>query len=748
MNLRTTLVKTFSRRFMWQVLPGLHLALLMASSLLMTTATAQQPTKRVLIISAYDTNLPGFVALNRAIRSTVKDGSPGPVDFFYENHENKRVPIDRYEQELVSYLRLKYTGEKFDLIIMVGARSLKFLSSHKTELFPDTPKLYFFFDESEEIALSLMPDVTGIWAKADIAETVEIALALHPGTQRVVVVLGKIDSYKFRREQARSELQKYEGKLQIDYATDLTIEELKATLAALPKNTIVVYIQFSIDRLGNTFSGPEALSKIAPTSSAPIYGTASTFIGSGIVGGSVLDFDVLGAHTGELALRILAGEQTQNIRPQKVANVPVFDWRELRRWGISEGQLPPGSIVRFRVPSVWDQYKWYLLGIVFVILLQSALISGLLINRSRRQRAEEQNRKLIQNLGERVKELTALHLSARILHDEARTVADLLQTIVALLPPAFQYPDVTAARIRFGDKQFETPNFSPTSWSLVAPFTVGNLDCAIEVVHLEARPEETNGPFLSEEKNLIESLAEMLDSALNRRLTQEQLRALSGSVQAAREEEATRIAREIHDELGGSLTSLRWELEEIDEPLETGDRPDVQEQRKKVLSMVRVIDATINTVRRIASELRPIGLDELGLVAAIELYARTFQDRSGIMVECECALQKLDLSQEQSTGVFRIFQEALTNILRHSHATRVAIKTIEKAGEFILTIADNGRGITDQERLSKHTLGLLGMRERAHLMGGTIDITGSAGKGTVVTLRISTSSQSGTERSK
>jgi signal transduction histidine kinase len=231
--------------------------------------------------------------------------------------------------------------------------------------------------------------------------------------------------------------------------------------------------------------------------------------------------------------------------------------------------------------------------------------------------------------------------------------------------------------------------------------------------------------------------------------TGEQLRALSGSVQAAREEEATRIAREIHDELGGSLTSLKWDLEDIDAPvLETEDRPDLKEQRKKILSMVRLIDATINTVRRIASELRPIGLDDLGLVTAIELHARKFQDRTGIIVECDCAVQNLKLSQDESTAIFRIFQEALTNILRHAQATRVTIETIEEDGEFILTIEDNGRGITDDERSGNHTLGLLGMRERAHLIGGTIDITGSAGKGSVVTLRISTSGEAGTEKSK
>src|SRR6185503_994832 len=202
MKLRMTLVNIFFRRFMWKLLPCLYLALLMASPLLMTTASAEQATKRVLIVSAYDTNLPGFVALNRAIRSTVKDSSPVRVDFFYEAQENTRIPIDKYEQDLVSYLRKKYAGEKFDLIIMVGAPALKFVSRHEAEFFADTPRLFLFFDEREETAYSFWPKITGVWVKVDIAETVEIALALHPETQRVVVVSGNGDNNRFLREQA------------------------------------------------------------------------------------------------------------------------------------------------------------------------------------------------------------------------------------------------------------------------------------------------------------------------------------------------------------------------------------------------------------------------------------------------------------------------------------------------------------------------------------------------------------------
>jgi PAS domain S-box-containing protein len=219
--------------------------------------------------------------------------------------------------------------------------------------------------------------------------------------------------------------------------------------------------------------------------------------------------------------------------------------------------------------------------------------------------------------------------------------------------------------------------------------------------------------------------------------TSKQLRALSANLQSAREEESKRIAREIHDELGGALTSWRWDLEEIRDMISGPlDSSQVAALQTKIEAMIKLTSTTLDTVRRLASELRPMALDELGLVEAIEWQALQFQTRTEIAVEYECSLEKVDLNSEQSTAVFRILQEALTNVLRHAQATKVTITVKQESGEFFLAIRDNGRGITESEKSGAHSLGLLGMRERAHLIGGRIKITASGGKGTVVTVRI------------
>jgi signal transduction histidine kinase len=231
-----------------------------------------------------------------------------------------------------------------------------------------------------------------------------------------------------------------------------------------------------------------------------------------------------------------------------------------------------------------------------------------------------------------------------------------------------------------------------------------------------------------------------LEEAL--RATSEHLRALSASLRSAREEEGARIARELHDELGSALTSLKWDLEDIGKLyLEAGNQTGSPILREKIEGMMGLIDATINTVRRISSELRPSILDDLGLVAAIEWQAQQFEARTGIICQFDSFVDTTDLSREHATAIFRIFQEALTNIRRHAQATRVNIMIEEEEGEFVLEVRDNGRGIAEDESIGSRSLGLMGMRERAQLVGGRIEITGVAGKGTVLTVRVPIPSQ-------
>jgi PAS domain S-box-containing protein len=247
---------------------------------------------------------------------------------------------------------------------------------------------------------------------------------------------------------------------------------------------------------------------------------------------------------------------------------------------------------------------------------------------------------------------------------------------------------------------------------------------------------------------MLEDITERKHAEEQLQATSAQLRALMASLRSAKEQEGVRIAREIHDELGSALTSLKWDLEEIDTTLAArADQSRMPALRGKIETMVERLDATMQVVRRIAADLRPHLLDDLGLEAAIAWHMQQLQARTGLLCQYDGVGHPLDVDQEQSTTIFRIMQEALTNVLRHAHATRVDVTLEEEEAELVLTISDNGRGITDDEQSGPHTLGLLGMRERAHLIEGTVDITGIKGQGTTVTVRVPHASAQRVQRS-
>jgi PAS domain S-box-containing protein len=235
----------------------------------------------------------------------------------------------------------------------------------------------------------------------------------------------------------------------------------------------------------------------------------------------------------------------------------------------------------------------------------------------------------------------------------------------------------------------------------------------------------------SAEKNLRESEAALSRSA-------EQLRALTTRLHQAREEEAIRIARELHDQLGRCLTALKMDVDGI----ERGLAGDVSAEKnfgpviERAKRMNQTLDETVLTLRRISAELRPGVLDDLGLAAAIEWQAKDFQARSGVHCMLRLPAEDLPLNRDQATALFRIFQESLTNVARHARATKVWVNLSEEEGAVVLEIEDDGVGISSSRLAERHSLGLLGMRERVAVFGGEIEFSGVPGQGTVVVVRM------------
>jgi PAS domain S-box-containing protein len=243
------------------------------------------------------------------------------------------------------------------------------------------------------------------------------------------------------------------------------------------------------------------------------------------------------------------------------------------------------------------------------------------------------------------------------------------------------------------------------------------------------------GEALTKERRIVityEDITEQRRAEEELANSREQLRNLSIYLQSVREKESTRIAREIHDELGQSLTAIQMDLAWLSGRLPAGDLP----LAAKVQQMRRQVDTTVDSVHRISTELRPILLDDLGLTAAIEWQVQEFQERTGVRCKARLSITDNPVEKDLATTIFRILQEALTNVARHAEATAVRVALTQKGGELRLDVADNGKGITAQQIERADAFGIMGMRERVNLWGGSVSIAGKPQKGTTIKVRI------------
>lgn len=232
---------------------------------------------------------------------------------------------------------------------------------------------------------------------------------------------------------------------------------------------------------------------------------------------------------------------------------------------------------------------------------------------------------------------------------------------------------------------------------------------------------------------MLRDITERVKAEHAQQEARDELRELSANLQKIREDEKTRIARELHDDLGQQLTALKMDISSVEQALDASTREPVREQLQ---GMRRLIDATVASVRRIAADLRPVMLDDLGLIPAIEWLANDFTNRYGIDVERAIETGDARFSPAGATALFRIVQEALTNVARHADATLVMLSLRAVNRTFVLRIADNGQGAHHAAEPAGKSFGLLGVRERAHMLGGTVEIRTAHSEGFVLTVTI------------
>ena len=392
-------------------------------TLLAADLRAQAP-KRLVVLYWDNKEFPGNARFEESFKAQLQLDRRQDVEYFPEYFELSRFPEEKHIVSFRDYLKAKYAERPVDVVVASADAPLKFLLQYRNELFTNSPIVFVATDPPKADVLASGAGATGIHYKNAYRETVDLALRLHPKTQRVFVVSGSQQQDRRYEKVVQQELAGFK-KVEITYLTDLPLTTLIATTKNLPPDSVIIYVwQQSLNEQGKLLDSYEVLKRIAPGASAPIYGFGTVLLGSGIVGGYLHGPEMNGGKAAELVERILTGTPVQQIPVEQSQKVPMFDWRGLRQWGVPESSLPPASVVRFKESTFWELYQRQIIGVIALLILQSALIAVLLVERRRRRRAKEALDRLNAELEERIVARTAaLHAKSHELESFAYSVA-------------------------------------------------------------------------------------------------------------------------------------------------------------------------------------------------------------------------------------------------------------------------------------------------------------------------------------
>ena len=557
-------------------------------------SSAQKPIRRVLIFNDFSSvSSPGIALLDNAIAKGLET-SPYQIELYSENIESTLFSDDTAQRRIRDWYAQKYSSLKPDVIITVGPASLRYMVESHRSLSRGTPIVFCGTTEETLQHVILDSDFTGVFAVAEPENTLLAALKLQPRTRHVFVT-GGVGSFDRDLEAITKEsFRNYESKLEFTYLTELNVPSLLDRLRHLPNDSIVYHTALTQDAAGSRFiDSAQLVPLIVSAANAPIYVMDDVDLGRGTMGGYLISWEADGDAAATIVAKVLNGEKPQNIPIVRNKNVYMFDWRAMRRWGLNEEDLPPGSIVLFRELSVWQRSKWYWISALLIILSLSGL----------------------------------------------------------------------AIYLQFSRKQL--------------------------------------------------------------RIARDAQMQLSGLLINAQEKERSRLAAELHDDFSQRLALLALGLENAAEALPDFPRT-AKQQLHELLNSASELGADIHSV---SHKLHSATLESLGLVPGISALCKEFGDRHGIEIDFSPEDIPKGVPSDVALCLFRIVQEALQNLRKHSGAVRAEVRLRRRGNRILVSIRDEGKGF-DPRVNGEPGLGIRSMRERARLVRGHLKIYSEPGKGT------------------
>jgi signal transduction histidine kinase/ABC-type uncharacterized transport system substrate-binding protein len=374
--------------------------------------------KQVLILHSVGREFRPWNEYAEQVRAELDRQSQWPLDVREQALVLARSGNLNPEIPFLEYLETLYADHWPDLIVAIGAPAASFIQRHRDQLFPTAPVLFTAIEQRRLNSSEVTENDAVVAATLDFRVLFENFLQISPDTKTVAVVNGHSPNELFWRTEIQKELRPLENRIDVRWYDDLSFQEILKQASNLPPHSAIFWNTMVVDATGVTYEGERALTALSATANAPIFTHDHAFFGRGIVGGPMLSALLLGKEASAVAVRILSGEKAGQIKVGPIGfATPIYDWRELRRWGISESRLPPGSEVLFRDPSPWEMYRWQIAFAGMLILLQGGMIVGLLHERRRRQFAEMQSRQRMAALARANRFATAGELTASLAHE-------------------------------------------------------------------------------------------------------------------------------------------------------------------------------------------------------------------------------------------------------------------------------------------------------------------------------------------
>lgn len=710
----------------------LYLLILIASLAGYTgSAGASQNTAktRILILHPYDQALPASVQVDSAIRERFSREF-GTLDIYSEYLDMSRFRGGQYEDLMAHHIEEKYGSKPVALTIALGTPSLQFALDQRVALGTAVPIVYCCVKSSTIAELEKADNVFGVVGDYDIRPTVQLARRLQPRTSRLLILSGASRIDQLFEQEARRSLGKYGSQLSIRYLSGLPKSELLREVSAVPRDTIIVILNYLADRTGEQHVPQEIARLVAQAASAPTYAMFDTMIGTGIVGGHMDTFYDAGARTAELAIQVLAGAAPAGDRFRtQTSRRDIVDARQLDRWNLSRSNLPANSEVRFENQGVWQTHRHETIAALAAFGAVIIALISLLAQMRRRLKAEA----YLRESEERLNFAAASGGIGLWQYDIGKTELWASEHCSAIFGLPRGHPLTTDSLLRRVHPEDRGIAAASVRAATYGPQAETLLEFRIVRPDGQIRSIQGRGHSTQDANGNPVRVSGVFRDLTAYRAAQKEAKDLSRRILNIQDEERKRIAQELHDSTAQHLAAINLNLMAL-----VGARNSVDQRAQIFGDIRRSLAAAMKEMRTFTYLLYPQELAQRGLHEALASYIEGFSQRTGLKVKLRTTENLDDLPERLQQPLLRIVQESLANVHRHASATRIIIKLQRRANRLHLLIADDGIGLQRAPSLNCADgvslplgIGIPGMAARARQLGGWLNVR-SKSTGTLV----------------